>query len=100
MIEPRLRWGLFVAGSLFVVVGVFGTAAILERTIFAGSPLESLKYLYVIRGALASFLVMILALGFIITHHRKSDLEMKKLFRAVEQSPFTIIVTDRTGTIE
>jgi PAS domain S-box-containing protein len=98
--EPRLRWGLFVAGSLLVVAAVFGTVGILERTIFAGAPLESLKYLYVIRGASASFLVMTLAVFFIVAQHRKSEAEMRKLFRAVEQSPLSILVTDRSGNIE
>lgn len=100
MIEPRLRWGLFVAGNLIVVAAVFGTAEIVERTIFAGAPLESLKYLYVIRGAFASFLVMTLAVFFIAVQHRKSEAEMRKFFRAVEQSPSTIIITDRAGNIE
>lgn len=40
--------------------------------------------------------------GFImdITSAKKSEIELKKLYRAVEQSPSTVVITDRNGSIE
>ncbi len=35
-----------------------------------------------------------------ITNSKKTELELKKLYRAVEQSPSTIVITDRNGSIE
>jgi PAS domain S-box-containing protein len=35
-----------------------------------------------------------------ITEHKKAEQELRKLFRAVEQSPASVVITDAEGTIE
>jgi len=94
------RRGLFIAESLTIIIVFFGVAALLEKTMFSNAPLHMLKYFYAIRGAGASLLVMGLAILFIMEQHRRSEAELKKLSQAVEQSPATIVITDRNGTIE
>ncbi len=42
----------------------------------------------------------ILASGEDITEHRKADNELRKLSQAVEQSPVSVLITDRYGRIE
>lgn len=92
--------GLFVTISILCVAIVFGIARLLEGVLFDNASFETLKTLYFLRGTGASFLVMTLAFLFLGYEHRRSEERLRKLSRAVEQSPSTVMITDGAGNIE
>ncbi len=96
----RLTWKPLVGGTIVAVASVFGVVWILERVLFFDAPLETLRYLYAIRGALASLVVMGLAIFFYHIRHGKTERFFQKLSLVVERSPNSIVVTDRLGCIE
>ncbi len=100
-ISERLAgWPVFVATGLVLILTVFGGIFLVEKAFFRESPLQELRYLYLIRGLSASFLVMALAGLFFETRHRKTELELRKFFHAVEQSGSSVIIADRAAHIE
>ena len=119
---PILATGIFTAGLLTrlgIVNGVwyfiplllsvfvggrvlpFALAALLSVLILTGhflSPTEAGLPL-ALEGDLMSISVLWVA-AFLISQHKRTGEEMRTLSRAAEQSPVSIVITDRAGNIE
>lgn len=100
MQPSRLTWVVFAVGAVVTIAVVFSLTRILEETLLREASLQTLKHLYISRGALASFLVMALAILVLDAQHRRSEAALAKLSRAVENSPVSIIITNRKGDVE
>ena len=100
MLTHRFRLESFVVLSVLLVVGIFFVVFRLEKTVFAGSAPDFLRYVYFSRGAFGAGAVILLAVLFIRLERRHTRLILRKLSQAVEQSPSSVIITDRTGRIE
>lgn len=96
----HLGWWLFFLSSLLGVTLIFVLSGFLEKILFAGSHFSTLKYLYIMRGASASFVVMMLAIFFMRIQHRRVDNQLQKFLCIIEQSPSSILITDESANIE
>jgi PAS domain S-box-containing protein len=82
--------------------------AAVARAVASGADIEPQEYLVTCRdGTVRDIIVSGIQLGpdvlatFLdVTTLRKADAELRKLRRAVEQSPTAVVITDQTGTIE
>ncbi len=89
--------GLWTPGQRYVL-GLAAIATALTVLGYFYSPSGSVALVVLTNRALAVFVIWITAL--LIAHRKQAEVQLRKLFRAVEQSPASVMVTDTAGNIE
>jgi PAS domain S-box-containing protein len=89
--------GLWTPGKRYVL-GLAAIATVLTVLGYFYSPSGGVAWVVLSNRALAVFAIWITAL--LIAYRKQAEMRLRRLSRAVEQSPASVIVTDTAGNIE